>query len=150
MGSFNSSKTSAQPQRLDTERLPCLASLTFNSAKTKAEIVEKAGAWYANSPREPATKFAARFKKIYAQRPHALSSLAYDATAMAAVLSARDGKSNFDLAALTAPNGFVGSAGLFRLWSNGLVEHQFEVFEVQPDQNLVLSNAPQSFGTVVN
>ena len=134
---------------IDVRRVRVLGIEDWSSRSIRREPA-LAGAWYANSPREPAIKFATRFKKIYAQRPHALSSLAYDATAMAAILSARVGKSNFDLAALTAPNGFVGSAGLFRLWPNGLVEHQFEVFEVQPDQNLVLSNAPQSFGTVVN
>ncbi|MDC0033909.1 penicillin-binding protein activator [Alphaproteobacteria bacterium] len=109
-----------------------------------------ARAWFASPPIDAAAEFMTRFKKIYAQLPHALAPLAYDATALAAVLASREGDANFGVEALTAENGFAGSAGLFRLLRSGLVEHQFAVFEVQQDKIKIVSDAPQSFGVPIN
>ena len=109
-----------------------------------------AKAWFTSPPADAATGFMTRFKQIYAQSPHALAPLAYDATALAAVLASREGGADFGVEALTAANGFAGSAGLFRLLRSGLVEHQFAVFEVQEDKIKSVSDAPQTFGVLSN
>jgi hypothetical protein len=70
--------------------------------------------------------------------------LAYDATALAAVKGSRGG-GGFSSKELMVRNGFVGTAGLFRLRRGGLVEHRFSVIEVQPDGIKVVSRAPDTF-----
>lgn len=107
-------------------------------------------AWYVTSSAESVKDFAARFTKIYGRAPHPISPLAYDASALAAVLASRDGGADFSAESLTAPNGFAGSAGLFRLMPSGLVEHQFAVYEVRQDRVRLLSEAPQSFSPLSN
>ena len=109
-----------------------------------------ARAWFASPSVAAVADFRARFLKIYGRSPHALAPLAYDATALAAVLASRDGRPDFSVDALTAANGFAGSAGLFRLLTSGLVEHQFAVYEVRQDKIRTISEASQAFEVLGN
>ena len=120
------------------------------SARSLRREPSLARAWFASSSFSTVADFKARFKKIYGRSPHALAPLAYDASALSAVLASTAGGPNFSLDALTGPNGFAGSAGLFRLLRSGLVEHQFSVYEVRQDKIRTVSEAPQSFDALTN
>jgi ABC-type branched-subunit amino acid transport system substrate-binding protein len=109
-----------------------------------------AGAWYVSPAHEAGDAFAKRFQQVYARRPSLLAALAYDATALAAVLATREGGADFSTETLTVANGFSGSAGLFRLLRNGLVEHRYAVYEARPDGIIVVSEAPQAFDSLSN
>ena len=120
------------------------------SARSLRREPSLARAWFASPPVDAAADFMVRFKQIYGQAPHALAPLAYDASALAAVLASREGRADFSVEALTPPNGFAGSAGLFRLLRSGLVDHQFAVFEVRQDKIRTVSEAPQAFEVLGN
>lgn len=114
------------------------------SARSLRREPALAGAWFAAISPVAWQDFANRFKAIYGAVPHPLAPLAYDAMAMAAVKALPEG-GGFGLDALTGTNGFAGTAGLFRLRPNGLVEHRFAVIEVQPEAVKVVAPSPQSF-----
>ena len=120
------------------------------SARSLRREPSLARAWYASPSVETVADFEARFKKIYRRTPHPLAPLAYDVSALAAVLASRDGGADFSVQALTGANGFAGSAGLFRLLPSGLVEHQFAVYEVRQDKIRTVSEAPQAFEVLAN
>ena len=134
---------------IDIRRVRVLGIDDWSSRSLRREP-SLSGAWFASPPLDAARDFAARFKQIYSESPHPLAPLAYDATALAAVLAARDSDGDFSVEALTAPNGFAGSAGLFRLLRSGLVEHQFAVFEVDQTKVRTVSEAPQAFEVLGN
>ncbi|MBV8549281.1 MAG: penicillin-binding protein activator [Alphaproteobacteria bacterium] len=101
------------------------------------------GAWYAAS--EPATRgrFITGYSTTYGQEPPRLASLAYDATALAAVLSRRN--NGFTTASLTNPNGFAGLDGIFRLNPDGHVERGLAILQVTTASPQVIESAPTSF-----
>ena len=77
------------------------------------------GAWYAAPPPEARADFERRYNDAYGRRPQRLASLAYDALALAAVLSRN---SDFSSSALANPNGFAGVDGLFRFLPDGQMD----------------------------
>lgn len=81
----------------------------------------------------------------YGEAPPRLSTLAYDATALAAVLARTRGVGGFEPQVLTAPNGFSGTEGIFRFHYDGIAERGLAVLQVQPNGNDVVSYAPVGF-----
>ena len=77
------------------------------------------GGWYAASPPEPRQEFESRFQATYGHPAPRLSSLAFAAAALAAVL----GKSGepFSHDAILNPSGITGVVGLFRFTQQGVV-----------------------------
>lgn len=104
------------------------------------------GGWYA-AP-DPASRqgFIMGYKSTYNEEPPRLTTLAYDATALAAALAKRG--SRFDQAAMTNPNGFAGLDGIFRLKNNGEVERGLAILEITPLGSDVVDSAPPSFAGV--
>lgn len=101
------------------------------------------GGWIANvAPREDQV-FSDRFERLYDSRPNALAGLAYDATALAAVVARSD--RTFPAEQLTDPAGFVGRAGIFRLRPDGLGEHGLAILEVDAGSAIVREDAPTGF-----
>lgn len=100
------------------------------------------GGWYAAPPPSARADFERRFAEIYRHAPPRLATLAYDATALAAVLSRN---ADFSLAALTNPSGFAGVDGIFRLRPDGLVQRGLAVLEVHKTGNVVIDAAPTTF-----
>lgn len=88
-------------------------------------------------------RFNAQFFATYNYRPVRLATLAYDATALAAVL-ARQGL-RYEPGVLTNPNGFAGVDGVFRLTQNGLAERGLAVLEVTSGGARVVDPAPKRF-----
>lgn len=103
------------------------------------------GGWFAASPPDQRRVFAARFQATYGHEPPRLASLGFDAAALAAVLARQDGSRPFSREAIMNPSGFTGVDGLFRFRPDGLVQRGLAVLEVEPQGNVVISPAPQSF-----
>jgi len=107
------------------------------------------GAWFAAPSPRLRQGFESRYQDTYGQRPPRLASLAYDGTALAAVLARtgyqRSGKPAFDRAALTNPNGFNGMDGIFRFNPNGLVERGLAVLEIRNGEIREIDPAPKTF-----
>src|SRR5690606_28209101 len=108
------------------------------------------------SARKP---FEDLYAKTYGEPPPRIASLAYDAAGMAAVIArahaetraearvrAGGGTDNpavainpYTVDALTAPNGFAGVDGIFRLTPSGVVERELAVMEVRDRRFMVVS-----------
>jgi ABC-type branched-subunit amino acid transport system substrate-binding protein len=101
------------------------------------------GGWYAAAEPDARESFIASYKKTYGQEPPRLATLAYDATALAAVLAGQ-GK-HFDRVALSNPNGFAGLDGLFRLTPQGLAERGLALNEITPEGSRVIDPSPATF-----
>lgn len=134
------------------------------------------GGWFIAPPPAARQGFETAYKKAFGGPAPPVASLAYDATALAAVIarppdpvaapvvtmagaaarptpvpppSAVPGQV-FSRQALTAANGFAGTDGIFRLLPSGLVERGFAVMEVRARRFVVVSPAPLTFQKIGN
>lgn len=103
------------------------------------------GGWYAAPPPSARIDFDKQYQEIYGNRPPRLVTMAYDATALIAVLARQEGGPMFSEAALTNPNGFWGRDGVFRLTKAGTAERGLAIMQIGQDKNKVISKAPESF-----
>lgn len=107
------------------------------------------GGWYAAPDPRQREGFMEKYYQTFSQEPPRLASLAYDATALAAVLAytgiQQTGQPAFDRTSITSPQGFSGIDGIFRFRSDGLVERGLAVLEVQRGEPRVLDPAPTRF-----
>lgn len=102
------------------------------------------GAWLVSSAPDATARFEARFRSTYDYTPPRLSSLSYDAVALAITL-ATSGRP-FTAESLTNPRGFVGPAnGMFRLREAGTAERGLAVLQVRGGNLEVISPAPSEF-----
>lgn len=106
------------------------------------------GGWFAAPPPQARSRFVQSFSNAYGRTPPRLAGLAYDAAALAAVLGRDPGGAGFTEQTLTAPSGFLGSEGIFRLRTSGVAERGLAVLEVKPWGVDVISDAPQSFAGI--
>lgn len=117
--------------------------------KTLAKDLSLEGAWFAAPAPQARTNFERRYKETYGQSPIRLSSLAYDATALAAVLARtgiqRTGRPSFDATAITNPNGFAGVDGIFRFRPDGIVERGLAILTYKNGRIIVEDEAPRTF-----
>jgi branched-chain amino acid transport system substrate-binding protein len=102
------------------------------------------GGWFAAPPPDLSQAFFDRFADIHGYRPSRIATLAYDAVALAAVLS-RAEIVDFSIAAIGSTSGFAGSDGIFRFLTNGIVERGLAVMEVEPKGLKVIDPAPVTF-----
>ena len=101
------------------------------------------GGWFAAPAPETRDAYERRYAETYGNKPPRLSTLAYDATALAAVLA--KGGPDFSADALTAPQGFAGRDGIFRLRPDGLNERGLAVLRIAPRGAKVIDAAPEIF-----
>ena len=135
-----------------------LVQADFNVARVKllgtglwdeAQIVQEnpalLGAWFPAA--EPASRaaFLKSYESTYGAAPLRLATLAYDATALAAVLTYHGLPLNRDT--LIMPTGFAGVDGLFRLQPSGTIERGLAVMEVSSPENIAIDPAPTSFAS---
>jgi ABC-type branched-subunit amino acid transport system substrate-binding protein len=105
------------------------------------------GAWFA----APAPSFRADFEKRYAAAfgtaPPRLATLAYDATAIAALIAReRAGGAAADTVDLIRdPAGFLGRDGLFRFPQSGVAERKLAVLQIERDGPRVVGPPAVSF-----
>lgn len=103
------------------------------------------GGWYASPPPNLRSAFEQQYSDVYRAKPHRLSTLAYDATALAVILGQRGGEAGYTADMLTDPKGFMGRDGLFRLDANGIAERALAVMEVTREGAQVISEPQTSF-----
>ena len=101
--------------------------------------------WFAASAPESLAQFERRFEAAYGRPPQqpALVALAYDATALAAIVASEDRR--FDDLSLTNAQGFAGATGLFRLRPDGLADHGLAILEVAGGGARMIDPPPASF-----
>ncbi len=103
------------------------------------------GGWFAAPPPAARADFMRQFVQVYGHKPPRLATLAYDATALAAVLARTGGGPDFSAQALTAPSGFAGRDGIFRFLPEGVAERGLAVLKVLPRGFEVIGKAPETF-----
>ncbi|EAQ06813.1 penicillin-binding protein activator [Yoonia vestfoldensis] len=104
------------------------------------------GGLFAMPDHGPATLFQDRYAATYGSQPHPLAGLAYDGiAAVGALIATGDGALTHN--ALTTPEGFRGTSGVFRLLPNGQNERGLAVATIQQNQVMILEQAPRNFGT---
>lgn len=105
------------------------------------------GGWFAAPDPRMRADFEKRFQKNYDKPPLRLSSLAYDATALAAVLARYRHGSNspYTRNALANQRGFSGVDGIFRFRADGLSERGLAVLEIRSGKTIVVDPASTAF-----
>ncbi|MEL6790324.1 MAG: penicillin-binding protein activator [Pseudomonadota bacterium] len=104
------------------------------------------GGWFAAPDPTISGNFETRYMNSFGAKPPRLSSLAYDATLLAARLATRpDPFTRFSADAIADPNGYFGADGLFRLNPDGSIERGLAILEIQPGGIQVIDPAPRSF-----
>ncbi len=110
------------------------------------------GGWFAAPERSGWEAWASRYRELYGETPPRLASLAYDATALAAVLAREAAQAgtapDYTAEDLTDPNGFAGVDGIFRLRGDGSTERGLAVLQLQRNAIELREIAPSSFERV--
>jgi branched-chain amino acid transport system substrate-binding protein len=107
------------------------------------------GGWFAAPSPQNRVSFENRFNTLYRETPPRLASLAYDATALAAVLARtgikQAGYPSFDRNSIANPNGFAGIDGIFRFRPDGNVERGLAILQLNKGRIEVVEDAPRTF-----
>lgn len=118
----------------------------WNAAPQALALPGLQGGLFALPDRAMTANFEARYASVYSDQPHPLAGLAYDGIAAIGALVASGNGNALTKSALTTPQGFQGTQGIFRLNANGLNERGLAVATVRNNQVVVLEAAPRSFG----
>lgn len=108
------------------------------------------GGYFAAPPPDARAAFVAAYKAAFGEDPPRLATLAYDATALAAVLAKDAAGADFSVAKLTAADGFSGADGIFRFRDDGTVERGLAVIQIEKDAFTVVDPPRQTFQTATN
>ena len=103
------------------------------------------GGWFAAPTPTARAEFEKNYIAVYGEKPSRLSTLAYDATALAAVLAKAEGGPAFGVESLTNQSGFFGRDGIFRFRADGTAERGLAVLEVERQGFRVIDKAPDAF-----
>ncbi len=110
------------------------------------------GGWFAAPPPNLWQNFKARYNTTFGNEPPRVVSLAYDATALAAVLAGRAFSSGsarvFQVEEIADASGFSGVDGIFRFLPTGEAQRGLAVLEMQRGRFRVLEPAPQTFEAI--
>lgn len=101
------------------------------------------GGWFAAPSPAARADFVKQYEAAYGAPPHRLATLAYDATALAAVLAREDG--GFQPENITAARGFAGRDGIFRFLPTGIAQRGLSVLQVRERGTAVIADAPSNF-----
>jgi branched-chain amino acid transport system substrate-binding protein len=106
------------------------------------------GSWFAAPSPGARSAFERRFQQSYGYAAPRLTTLAYDATALAAILAKRGlqgagNKPGFDTESLMNPNGFSGIDGIFRFRPDGTAERGLAILEIRRGGISVIEEAPK-------
>lgn len=104
------------------------------------------GGLFALPDRAMVANFEARYASVYGEKPHPLAGLAYDGIAAIGALVSQGKADALTKSALTTPQGFQGTNGIFRLRRDGLNERGLAVATIRNNQVVILEQAPRSFG----
>lgn len=105
------------------------------------------GGWFAAPDPKARLDFERRYQQTFGGSTPRLATLAYDATALAAVLARTDTTGTpYSRDRMTASRGFAGIDGVFRFRSDGLAERGLAVLEIGGGNARVIDPAPTAFG----
>jgi ABC-type branched-subunit amino acid transport system substrate-binding protein len=104
-----------------------------------------AGGWYVASDPAVRQNFEARYRNMFGRDATRLSSLAYDAVALAARLSAGGDSQRLSRASFESGEGFLGSDGIFRFRADGSIERGLAIMEVRAGGATAIDPAPRRF-----
>jgi branched-chain amino acid transport system substrate-binding protein len=111
------------------------------------------GAWFAAPSPTTRRNFENRYRETFAQKPPRLSTLAYDATALAATLARQGFKTGdrdiYSRKNLTNPNGFFGIDGIFRFRPDGTAERGLAILSFKNGEIVVIDETPKTFQKAV-
>ena len=112
------------------------------------------GGWFAAPSPVLWEGFQRRYRNTYGSTPPRIATLAYDITALAAVLarstSAPGQAPDYSVVRLTDPSGYSGIDGLFRFSEQGTVQRGLAVLEMNGKALREIESAPQSFEGLFN
>lgn len=108
-----------------------------------ASIASLNGAWFATPDPALRARFVRQYTGVYGTAPARLATQAYDAVALATVLSKR-GMVPSDTT-IQNPAGFSGLDGLFRLRANGLSDRGLAVLTINDGRIETVESAPARF-----
>ena len=138
---------------VDPEEVQFIGTALWDDPRFGKEVTLRGG-WFAAPPPALWREFAGRYKEVYGASPLRIASLAYDGTALAAVLSRSQpqsgGAPSFGPAAITQPSGFAGIDGIFRFRPDGQIERGLAVLELGESGISMLDPAPVSFERLIN
>ena len=134
---------------IDPAKVQILGTGQWDEPGTGAEPA-LVGGWYAAPPPEARADFVKQYKSVYGGEPPRLATLAYDATALAAVLSRAEPGPDFSRQAITTASGFWGRDGIFRFLAEGLAQRGLAVLQAGPTGSKVISKAPTTFQSLTN
>jgi len=129
--------------QVDPDQVRLLGTMLWDNARLSNEPSLQGG-WYPAPASESRLEFDQRYQTAFKSVPPAIASLAYDSTALAAMIGQKT-NGDFSANALTNPQGFAGVDGLFRLLPDGTSERGLAVKEVTKGGNREVSPAPLSF-----
>jgi ABC-type branched-subunit amino acid transport system substrate-binding protein len=145
---------------IDPEKIKVLGTGQWDVAGIGSEPA-LVGAWFAAPASGGRIEFVRQFKNIYGKLPPRLSTLAYDATALAAVfangakkedaeIEKYENNSVFTLLNIAAPQGFMGLDGVFRFLNTGVAERGLSIFQVRERDIKTIQLAPTSFESQID
>ena len=135
--------------QINTAEIRVLGTGRWDDAKVRLEPA-LLGGWFAGADRTAVADFRGRYQTMFGHAPPRLASLAYDATALAAVLAQEAGGPDFSNRAIANPDGFVGSDGIFRFGADGVAQRGMAILEIERDGFRVRRQAPTTFETLIN
>ncbi|MEL6569355.1 MAG: penicillin-binding protein activator [Pseudomonadota bacterium] len=106
------------------------------------------GAWFAVPDDDRVADFEARYRRVYGVAPTNLSSLGYDAAAVAIDLKRRN---RLDYGGITNAQGFLGANGLFRFRADGTPQRSLAIMEIDTREGAeIVSPAGTTFTPAIN
>lgn len=108
------------------------------------------GSWFAAPPPEARARFQRRYEQIYGSTPHRLATLAYDATALAAVLARSGNPYPYAPESMMQASGFSGRDGVFRFAPDGTADRALAVLEIRQRDTITIDPASTEFSTLTH
>ena len=131
---------------MNTERSRFIGLTRWDTLPQLVALPGLEGGLFALPDQGTSALFENRYSATYGELPHPLAGLAYDGIAAIGALAAAGNTSALTKAELTQPQGFRGTAGVFRLLPNGLNQRGLAVATIQENQVVILEQAPRNFG----
>lgn len=139
--------TALDDNGLGADEIQYIGLTRWNAVPQAMSLPSLQGGVFAIPDRALTASFESRFFEAYGATPHPLAGLAYDGIAAIGALVATGNPDALTKAALTTPQGFQGTNGVFRLLPNGLNERGLAIATLQESQVVILEPAPRSFGS---
>ncbi len=131
---------------MDITRSPFIGLTRWDTLPQLRDLPGLEGGYFALPDQGTTALFDGRYTATYGTAPHPLAGLAYDGIAAIGALAAAGNSGAVTKEALIQPQGFRGTAGIFRFLPNGLNERGLAVATFQDNQVVILDQAPRSFG----